>query len=82
MNNQPLTKDELLVQVDSITATFGELQDIMKRPTMQGVADLIDWVKRNEKNFSYALDDLRHEIEIYKEVYPVYPVGVEQNIAS
>jgi hypothetical protein len=64
--------NEALEQVDSITATFGELQDIMKRPTSRGIADLIDWVERNGKNFGYALDDLRNTIEHHMEQQVVY----------
>jgi hypothetical protein len=64
--------NEALEQVDSITNNFAELQDIMKRPTSRGIADLIDWVERNGKNFAYSLDDLRNTIEHHMEQQVVY----------
>jgi hypothetical protein len=79
MNNQPLTKDELLGQVDSITNKWSEVQDILKRPLEIGLPDLIQWVKRNGTNFEYSLDDLRSEIELG---YPIYPVEQKEFKAS
>lgn len=55
--------NEALEQVDDLTAKYAELLDILKRPTLDGISDLKDWIKSNGKSFGYALDDLRHTIE-------------------
>jgi hypothetical protein len=62
-----MTMNEALEQVDTITNKFGELLDIMKRPTSQGLPDLIQWVERNGKSLGHDLGDLKYMIEYHME---------------
>jgi hypothetical protein len=59
--------NEALEQVDTITNKFSELLDIMKRPTSQGLPDLIQWVERNGKSLGHDLGDLKYMIEYHME---------------
>jgi hypothetical protein len=59
--------NEALEQVDTITNKFSELLDIMKRPTSQGLPDLIQWVERNGKSLGHDLGDLKYMIEFHME---------------
>lgn len=59
--------NEALEQVDTITNKLFELLDIMKRPTSQGLPDLIQWVERNGKSLGHDLGDLKYMIEYHME---------------
>jgi energy-converting hydrogenase A subunit M len=74
-----VTEQDILPLDDSIESLEALINEL-ERPTKYSRERIEQWLNESPKLLRDVVKELRSKMEV--EVYPVYPVGVEQNKAS